>query len=97
MSSDLQNVFWLIILRGHFKDETYITKINQLNEQVPFKIKNKEKRARKEIHHTVSIYIDLVENDINVLIKQQTKKNKFNLTYCNGRATKKERAHYSQS
>ena len=74
MSSDLQNVFWLIIHRGHFKDETYITKINQLNEQVPFKIKNKEKRARKEIHHTVSIYIDLVENDINVLIKQQTKK-----------------------
>ena len=74
MSSDLQNVFWLIILRCHFKDETYITKINQLNEQVPFKIKNKEKRAWKEIHHTVSIYIDLVENDINVLIKQQTKK-----------------------
>ena len=33
------------------------------------------------MHHTVSIYIDLVKNDIDVLIKQPTKKLKSNLTY----------------
>ena len=45
LSSDLQNFFRLIKLRAHFKDETCITTINQPNEQVPFKIKNKEKHA----------------------------------------------------
>ena len=35
----------------------------------------------KEMHHTVSIYIDLVKNDIDVLMKQPTKKLKSNLTY----------------
>ena len=63
MFSDLQNVFCLIILRGHFKDETYIIKINQLNEQVPFKIKNKEKRARKEICHTKRKELIIAEAD----------------------------------
>ena len=81
MPSDLQNFFRLIKLRAHFKDETCITKINQPNEQVPFKIKNKEKWTPKETHHTVSTYIDLVENDINALMKQPTKKLKSNLTY----------------
>ena len=28
----------------------------------------------KETHHTVSTYIDLVENDINALMKEPTKK-----------------------
>ena len=41
-----------------------------------FKIKNKEKWTPKETHHTVSTYIDLVENDINALMKQPTKKTK---------------------
>ena len=85
MSSDLQNFFRLIKLRAHFKDETCITTINQPNEQVPFKIKNKEKWTPKESRHTVSayiyIYIDLVENDINALMKQTTKKQKSNLKY----------------
>ena len=35
----------------------------------------------KETHHTVSTYIDLVENDINALMKQPTKKLKSKLTY----------------
>ena len=68
LSSDLQNFFRLIELRAHFKDETCITTINHPNEQVPFKIKNKEKWTSKETHHTVSTYINLVENDINALI-----------------------------
>ena len=34
-----------------------------------------------ETHHTVSTYIDLVENDINSLMKQSTKNQKSNLTY----------------
>ena len=41
LSSDLQNFFWLIKLRAHFKDETCITTVNQPNEQITFKIKNK--------------------------------------------------------
>ena len=45
-----------------------------------FKIKNKETWTPKETHHTVSTYIDLVENDINTLMKQPTKKLKSNLT-----------------
>ena len=65
LSSDSQNFFQLIKLRAHFKDETCITIVNQPNEHVPFKIKNKEKWNPKETHHTVSTYIDLVENDIN--------------------------------
>ena len=81
MSSDLQNFFWLIKLRAHFKDETCITTVNQTNEQVPFKIKNKEKWIPNETHHTVSPYIDLMENDTNSLMKQPTKKLKSNLTY----------------
>ena len=35
----------------------------------------------KETHHTVITYIDLVENDINALMKEPTKKLKSNLTY----------------
>ena len=35
----------------------------------------------KETHHTVSTYRDLVENDINALMKEPTKKLKSNLTY----------------
>ena len=81
LSSDLQNFFRLIILRAHFKDETCIATVNQPNEQVPFKIKNKEKWTPKEKHDTVSTYIDLVENDINALMKEPTKKLKSNLTY----------------
>ena len=73
MSSDLQNFFRLIELRAPFKDETCITTNNQPNEPVPFKIKNKEKWTPKETHHTVSTCIDLVENDINALMKQLTK------------------------
>ena len=80
MSSDLQNFFRLVKLRAHFKDETCITTINQAKEQVPFKSKNKEKWTPKETHHTVSTYIELVENDINTLMKQPTKKLKSNLT-----------------
>ena len=70
MSSDLRNSFWLIKLRSQFKDETCIKAVNQ-----PFKIKNKETSTSKETHHTISTCIDLVENDINALIKEQTKKN----------------------
>ena len=33
------------------------------------------------MHHTVSTYIDLVENDINAPMKEPTKKLKSNLTY----------------
>ena len=73
LSSDLQNLFWLIKLRAHFKDETCIVTVNQPNEQVPFKIKTKEKWTPKETHHTISTYIDLVENDINALMKEATK------------------------
>ena len=43
LSSDLQNFFRLIELQAHVKDETCIATVNQPNEQVPFKIKNKEK------------------------------------------------------
>ena len=35
----------------------------------------------RETHHTVSTYRDLVENDINALMKEPTKKLKSNLTY----------------
>ena len=73
MSSDLQNFSRQIKLRAHLKDETCITTINQPNEQVTFKMKNKEKWTPKEAHHTVSTCIDLVENDINALMKQPTK------------------------
>ena len=55
--------------------------LNLPTEQVPSKIKNKEKWTPKETRHTVSAFIDLVENDINALMKQSTKKLKFNLTY----------------
>ena len=48
---------------------------------MPYKIKIKEKWTSKETHHTVSTYIDLVENDINALMKQPTKKLRSNLTY----------------
>ena len=48
---------------------------------MPFKSKNKEKWTPKEMHHTVSTCIDLVENDINALMKQPTRKLKSNLTY----------------
>ena len=80
-SSDLQNLFRLIKLRALLKDETCIATVNQPNEQVPFKIKNKAKWIPKEMHHTVSTYTDLVDNDINTLMKQPSKKLKFNLTY----------------
>ena len=63
MSSDLQNFFRLIKNRVHFKDENRITTINQPNQQVPFKIKNKEEWTPREAQSTVSTYIDLVEND----------------------------------
>ena len=33
------------------------------------------------MHHTVNTYIDLVENDINALMKEPTKKLKSNLRY----------------
>ena len=44
-------------------------------------IKKNMHHTPKEMHHTVSIYIDLVKNDIDVLMKQPTKKLKSNLTY----------------
>ena len=53
LSSDLQNLFRLIKFRAHFKDETCVTTVNRPNEQVPFKIKNKEEWIPKETHHTV--------------------------------------------
>ena len=81
MSPDLQNFFRLIKLRAYFKDETCIATVNKPNEQLPCKIKNKEKWTPKETHHTVSTYIDLVENYINALMKEPTKKLKSNLTY----------------
>ena len=74
MSSDLQNLFRLNKLRAHFKDDTCIATENQSNEQVLFKIKNKEKWTPKVTHHTVSTYIDLAKNNINALMKQPTKK-----------------------
>ena len=33
------------------------------------------------MHHTVNTYIDLVENDVNALMKEPTKKLKSNLRY----------------
>ena len=48
MSSDLENLFRIIKLRAHFKDETCIATVNQPNEQVPFKIKNKENGPQKK-------------------------------------------------
>ena len=101
MSSDLENLFRIIKLRAHFKDETCIATVNQPNEQVPFKIKNKEKWTPKETSDTVSTYIDLVENDINALMKQPTKKLKSSLTYKEHAAMeelccKKERPHNNQ-
>ena len=41
----------------------------------------KEKLTPNETDHTVSTYMDLVQNDINSLMKQPTKKQKSNLTY----------------
>ena len=73
MPSDLQNFFLLIKLKAHFKDETCISAINQSKEKVSFKIKNKEKWRPKETHHTISAYLDLVENSINAMMKQATK------------------------
>ena len=67
LSSDLQNFSQLIKLRAHFKDETYIATINQPNEQLPFKMKNKEKWTPKETHH-LRTYKVLAENDINALM-----------------------------
>ena len=53
-----------------------------------------------ETHHLVSTYIDLVEDDINALMKQLTKKLKSYLTYMEHNAmeelTKKERPHIKQ-
>ena len=46
----------------------------------PLRSKIKKKWTPNETHHTVSTYIDLVENDINALMKQPTKKLKSNLT-----------------
>ena len=43
LSSDLQNLFWLIKILAHVKDETCIATVNQPNEQIPFKIKNFKK------------------------------------------------------
>ena len=73
MSSDLQNFFLLIKLKAHVNDETCISVINQSKEKVSFKIKNKEKWSPKETHHTISAYLDLVENSINAMMKQATK------------------------
>ena len=42
--------------------------------------KMKKKMDPKKMHHKVGTNIDLVENDINALIKQSTKKLKSNLT-----------------
>ena len=53
---------------------TSITKINQPHEQVTFKIKNNKKWTAKAMQQTVSVDIDPVENDINALITQPTKK-----------------------
>ena len=44
-------------------------------------IKNEEKRTLQKTHHTISTSIDLIENDINALMKQLTKKLKSNLTH----------------
>ena len=48
LSSDLQNFFQLIKLLAHLINETCIAAVNQPNEQVPFKIKNKEKWTQKK-------------------------------------------------
>ena len=57
MISDSQSFFQLIKLRAHFNNETCITKINQMNEQVLLMMKN----VPKEMYHTVSKYIDLAQ------------------------------------
>ena len=44
-------------------------------------IKNKQKWTPKEPHDRVSTYIKLVENDMNALMKQPTRKLNSNLTY----------------
>ena len=36
-----------------------------MNITEPFEIKNKQKRASKETHHSLDTFIDLVENNIN--------------------------------
>ena len=41
----------------------------------------KKKEPSKKSHHTISTSIDLIENDINALMKQLTKKLKSNLTH----------------
>ena len=76
LSSDLQNFFQLFKLRAPFKDKICITTINEPNEQVTFKIKNKDKWNPKETYHTVRTYTDIVENDINALMKQPARKTK---------------------
>ena len=43
LCSDIQNFFRLMKLRALFKDKDCITTINQPNQQLSFKIKNKEK------------------------------------------------------
>ena len=50
-----------------------------------------QKWTSKETYHTVSTYIDLVENDLNSLIKQPTNKPKSNLT-CKEHAAREELA-----
>ena len=49
-----------------------------------------------ETHHLVSTYIDLVEDDINALMKQLTKKLKSNLTYMEHNWQLSEKASYKQ-
>ena len=53
-----------IKLSAHFKDEISITTINQLNKQVPFKIKTKEKYTPNRMHHVLRTCIDHVENNM---------------------------------
>ena len=64
--------------------------MNRMN-KYPLRSKNKDKWTSKETYHTVSTYIDLVENDLNSLIKQPTNKPKSNLT-CKEHAAREELA-----
>ena len=100
MSPDSKNFFWLIKLRAHFKDEICNTTINQPSEQLPFRIKNKEKLTTPKKNHTVITYTDLVENDTIALMKQKIEKLSSNLTYKEYTAleepVKNERPHNNQ-
>ena len=60
LDSDAEIFFHLIKLRAHCKDIN--PKSNTDQENLPFQVK---KWTHKEIHHNVSTFIDLAQNDLN--------------------------------